>query len=81
MKEILNMLYNDCGLDIPIIIATINKTESKDYLGFDISKPTTTLMPYSGTYIEIKEREYILFNNTRYDETSKTNNKRIPISR
>ncbi|MCB0659404.1 MAG: hypothetical protein KDC04_00615 [Saprospiraceae bacterium] len=70
VKEILNMLYNDCGLDIPIIIATINKTESKDYLGFDISKPTT-LMPYSGTYIEIKEREYILFNNTRYDETSK----------
>lgn len=74
IKAILNMLYNDCGLNIPIIIATINKTESKDYLAFDTSSPKT-LMPYSGTYIEIKEREYILFNNTRYDETSKPSDK------
>jgi predicted nucleotide-binding protein (sugar kinase/HSP70/actin superfamily) len=28
-------------------------------------------MPYSGTYIQIAEREYLLFNNTRYDESSK----------
>jgi hypothetical protein len=27
-------------------------------------------MPYSGTYVKVGEREYLLFNNTRYNEAS-----------
>ena len=36
-----------------------------------LNTDSTGLMPYSGTYIHIREREYLLFNNTRYDEASK----------
>ena len=36
------------GLPIPVIVVTINKTESKELLGFDMKDPDN-LMPYSGT--------------------------------
>ena len=64
------MLYNDCGLDIPYHHCNYKQDRKQGLSELRHFKPTT-LMPYSGTYIEIKEREYILFNNTRYDETSK----------
>ncbi len=60
-------------LDIPVIIITINKTESKDLLAFDISNEN--LMPYSGTFIQVGKVEYLLFNNTRYSGTSKVSDK------
>ena len=46
-----------------------NKTASKDLLAFDLDSKEN-LMPYSGTYIKVAEREYLLFNNTRYNQTS-----------
>ena len=61
------------GLNIPIIIGTINKTESKELLAFDTTY--TNLMPASGTFIKVGFSEYLLFNNTRYDEASKSKNK------
>lgn len=50
--------------DIPIIIITINKTESKDLVIFDTNHKK--LMPLSGTYLSIGDNEYLLCNNTRY---------------
>ncbi len=58
------------GLNIPVIVVTINKTESKELLGFDVSD-AENLMPYSGTIVKVGKSEYLLFNNTRYDATSK----------
>ncbi len=69
LKPILDTLYNKLDLQIPVIVVTINKTASKELLAFDMS--SEGLMPYSGTYIKVGEREYLLFNNTRYDEISK----------
>ena len=69
LKPILDTLYNSLNLSIPVIIVTINKTASKELLAFDTAH--TELMPVSGTYIRVAEREYLLFNNTRYNETSK----------
>jgi hypothetical protein len=57
--------------DLPIIILTINKTESSDYLAFDTH--WEGLMPYSGTIIRIAYNEYLLFNNTRYMGTEHVN--------
>ncbi len=62
------------GLNIPVIVITINKTESSELLGFDIADKTN-LMPYSGTIIKVGKFEYLLFNNTRYDESSKPKKK------
>ena len=54
------------GLDIPVIVVTINKTESKDYVAFDTN--SDALMPLSGTIIDISKTKHLLFNNTRYSE-------------
>ena len=52
------------GLDIPVFIVSINKTESRNIVAFDEYDPD--LMPYSGTYLNIDTNRYLLFNNTRY---------------
>ena len=68
LKPVLDMLY-DLKVDIPVIILTINKTVSKNILAFDIAAPET-MMPLTGTYVRIAERQYLLYNNIRYTETS-----------
>lgn len=69
LKPIMDMLYNGLNLPIPIIVVTINKTVSKELLAFDTSSKSK-YMPYSGTYIRMAERQYLLFNNTRYKSDS-----------
>lgn len=70
LKPILDIIYNGLDLPIPIIVVTINKTVSKELLAFDTAD-YNNLMPYSGTYIKMAERQYLLFNNTRYNPASK----------
>ena len=92
-QPIEDMLHN-LGLDIPVYIITINKTESEDVLAFDLDSTyrdyrgntVQSLMPYSGTYINLgKTREgryrYLLYNNTRYgnDKFSPTDGFPFPI--
>lgn len=55
---------NNLGLEIPIVIITINKTESEDIVVFDRNYPG--LIPISGTYINIGYNQFLLNNNTRY---------------
>ena len=52
------------GLEIPVFIITINKTESRDILAFD--KKWNGRMPMSGTFINLGGKQYLLFNSTRY---------------
>ncbi len=52
------------GLDVPVFVVTINKTESQDIVAFDDS--WSDLMPASGTFINTGRGRYLLFNNTRY---------------
>lgn len=52
------------GLDIPVFIISINKTESQDIVAFD--DDWQELMPLSGTFINLGKGKYLLFNNTRY---------------
>jgi hypothetical protein len=58
---------HEMGLDIPVIIITINKTESKDLVLFDLNCPE--LIPVSGTFISIGRNQFLLCNNTRYENT------------
>jgi hypothetical protein len=69
LEPILNTLHS-LGLNIPVIIISINKTESKELLGFDVMD-RENLMPYSGTILKVGKSEYLLFNNTRYEKNSK----------
>lgn len=60
---------NNLGLDIPVFIVTINKTESNDIVAFD--KQWNQLMPESGIFINIGFNRFLLFNNTRYGKDSR----------
>lgn len=53
------------GLNVPVFIVSINKTESLDIVAFDLG--WKDLMPLSGTYINITYNRFLLFNNTRYN--------------
>jgi hypothetical protein len=68
-KEIIPIIRQLKSIDknIPVIIVTVNKTESSDLVFFD--KDYDHKMPYSGTYIPIGMNSYILCNNTRYKPT------------
>ncbi len=73
LEPILNVLHH-LELDIPVIVVSINKTESKELLAFDI-KDTKNLMPLSGTILQVGKRDYLLCNNTRYSPSSPVKNK------
>jgi len=66
LKPITKLLYN-LGLDITVIVISINKTESSDYVIFDTNCPA--IIPISGTFIGIGNDQYLLCNNTRYSDT------------
>jgi hypothetical protein len=66
--EPIQKALSDLKLDIPVFILTINKTESEDLVAFD--ELWGDFMPYSGTYINIGNRKFLLFNNTRYANLS-----------
>tara|TARA_R100001198_G_scaffold76631_1_gene48527 strand:- start:429 stop:1655 length:1227 start_codon:yes stop_codon:yes gene_type:complete len=51
----------------PIYILNINKTESKDIIAYDTDFENN-LMPYSGTFVRLGERKFLLFNNGRFEE-------------
>ncbi|HAZ03020.1 MAG: hypothetical protein A2W90_18415 [Bacteroidetes bacterium GWF2_42_66] len=55
---------NGLGLDIPVFILSINKTESNDIVAFD--NGWKDLMPQSGIFINLGGNSFLLFNNTRY---------------
>lgn len=65
------------GLTIPVIIITINKTESSDYVAFDTSNDS--LMPLSGTIIEIAKLKYLLFNNAKYSPSGTAKDHPFPV--
>jgi len=68
LQLILVMLIDLGESEMPIIVITINKTKSKELLAFDTNNQK--LMLYSGTIVKVGVKEYLLFNNTRYDEAS-----------
>ncbi len=69
LQPILDMLDDLGEPEMPVIVITINKTESKELLGFDIGSEGK--MPRSGTYTSVGFNKFLLFNNTRYFEDSK----------
>lgn len=69
LKPILKMLDDLGEGDLPVIVVNINKTDSKELLGFDMGSPGK--MPRSGRYVKVGYNSYLLFNNTRYAEDTK----------
>ena len=68
LQPIIDMLDDLGESDMPVIVVTINKTDSKELLGFDMNSEGK--MPMSGTYTSVGYNKFLLFNNTRYFENS-----------
>jgi len=66
LQPILDMLDKLGHGDVPVIVVTINKTESRELLAFDMNSPGK--MPVSGTFLSIGFNKFLLFNNVRYKE-------------
>ena len=67
IKPIEDVLHN-LELEIPVFVVTINKTESQDFVVFD--DKFDDKMPYSGRYINLGNKTYLLCNNTRYENNT-----------
>lgn len=68
---------HDLGLEIPVFVITVYKTESKDLIAFD--KDSKELMPVSGTYIKTDNLTYLLYNNVRYNPKYYSNSDGYPF--
>lgn len=69
LKPIIQKM-NKLKLNCPLHIININKTDSEDLIAFDMNWHNR-LMPRSGTIINIGKKEFLLFNNTRYNDYDK----------
>lgn len=65
LQPILDMLGTLGKDDLPVIVITVNKTESREIVGFDM-KDTKGKMPISGTFVKVGFNKYLLFNSIRY---------------
>lgn len=63
-KSIENLLYNELKVNVSYAIVEINDSKSQNDICFDADYNWG--MPISGTYVEIGQDEYLLFNNTRH---------------
>ena len=67
-QRILDMLYR-LGLQIPVVILTINKTESEDI--FAHNTQAEDHMPISGPIVKVGFNRYLLYNNAKFNENFK----------
>lgn len=67
----ITQMLNTLGLNIPVLIVTINKTETSDIVMFDEKQQEN--MPLSGTVLKIRNDDFLLYNNSRYKENEKCN--------
>ncbi len=51
----------ELGLNVPVVVVSMNKAFSEDIVGFDLSYAHK--MPDSGTYLAIGRNEFLLYNN------------------
>lgn len=70
VEVIENALYK-LNFDIPIFVVTINKTESEDIIVYDDA--FSDKMPYSGRFVNLGNNQYLLCNNTRYEDNIQSN--------
>jgi hypothetical protein len=71
-SPILRML-KEIRYNIPIVVVTINKTETKDIIAFD--NEVADKMPLSGTYIKVDKNTYLVYNNSKYNQEEFDKNK------
>jgi len=75
--EVIEDALYKLDVDIPIFVVTINKTESEDIIVYDDG--FVDKMPYSGRFVNLGNNQYLLCNNTRYEDNIKSNIEGFPF--
>lgn len=63
--KVIKKVLKSLDLDIPIVVLTIHKSRSTDYVLTDTE--VDHLMPLSGTWIKSGKTQFLICNNTRFD--------------
>lgn len=75
--EVIENALNSLDIDIPLFVVTINKTESEDVIVFD--DEFADKMPYSGRFVNLGNNQFLLCNNTRYEDNISRNIEGYPF--
>ena len=65
-SKMVQQALKELNLDVPVVVLTIHKTKSKDLVPVDRSRPHR--LPMSGTWMQSGGKQFLLFNNTRFDD-------------
>lgn len=67
--EQIEMMLKQNGLQCPVYVVNMVTAVNDDLIAFDTSK--TDYMPKSGTYVHLRDTQYLLYNNERYSDYGK----------
>lgn len=67
--EQIEMMLKQNGLQCPMYVVNMVTAVNDDLIAFDTSK--SDYMPVSGTYIHLRDKQYLLYNNERYSDYGK----------
>lgn len=67
----IEMMLSSMGLDIPVVVVSVNKGFSDDLIGFDTAREHK--MPVTGTYLKAGHGQYLLYNNQLQTGNEKIN--------
>ena len=67
--EQIEMMLKQNGLQCPVFVVNMVTAVNDDLIAFDTTK--NDFMPLSGTYVHLRDTQYLLYNNERYTENGK----------
>lgn len=67
--EQIEMMLKQNGLQCPVYVVNMVTAVNDDLIAFDASK--SDYMPASGTYVHLRDTQFLLYNNERYSEYGK----------
>ena len=67
--EQIEMMLKQNGLQCPVYVVNMVTAVNDDLIAFDASK--SDYMPASGTYIHLRDTQFLLYNNERYSDNGK----------
>jgi len=69
-SEQIEMMLKQNGLQCPVYVVNMVTAVNDDLIAFDNSK--NDFMPLSGTYVHLRNTQFLLYNNERYSEDGKS---------
>lgn len=76
-SERIETMLRQCGIQCPIYVVNVVTAVNEDLIAFD--NHIADLMPVSGTYVNLRHTEFLLYNNERYSPSDYKTKKLYPI--